>query len=127
MKTRPTDAEPKSGLPPPLAPTARDANPWRMSAPPAVASKLAREPKLPHELPRRRKRGASPDLSRVTPAHLRRIPWIPLLILVFIAGTGVQLAIRALRAGDVEAAIGALVMVAFVAFMVLRRIRKSSR
>jgi hypothetical protein len=45
---------------------------------------------------------------------------MPLLILVFIVGTAVQLAIRALAAGEVVAAIGALGMVAMTAFIALR-------
>ena len=99
MKTRSGDEDDTHGLPPPPAPTAHDANPWEMSASPKAS------PKFPDLRPPVRKRGARPDLSRVTPAHLRRIPWIPLLILVFIAGTGVQLAIRALQAGDVDRAL----------------------
>lgn len=52
----------------------------------------------------------------------RHVRWMPLAILVFIAGLGVQAAIQALNAGDVEAAIGVLVMVALVAFVALRAI-----
>jgi hypothetical protein len=120
MKTRSRGEDDTHGLPPPPAPTAHDANPWEMSASPKAS------PKFPDLRPPVRKRGARPDLSRVTPGQRRRIRWLPLLILFFVAGTGVQLAIRALWAGDVAAAIGALVVVAFVAFVVLRRFQKRS-
>jgi hypothetical protein len=53
------------------------------------------------------------------------LPWIPLLILFAILGTSVQTAIRALSEGDVERAIGALVIVAVVAVVALRRMLKS--
>jgi len=55
------------------------------------------------------------------------LPWIPLLILFSIAATGVQMAIRALWAGDVETAIGALVIFAVVAIVAVRRILKTRR
>ena len=54
----------------------------------------------------------------------RALPWIPLLVLFFIVGTGVQMAIRALAEGDVEAAAGALVILAFAMIVALRRILK---
>jgi hypothetical protein len=46
-------------------------------------------------------------------------------MLFAIAGTGVQIAIRALAEGDVETAIGALVILAVVAVVALRRILKA--
>jgi hypothetical protein len=52
------------------------------------------------------------------------LPWIPLLILFAILGTGVQTAIRALWEGDVERAIGALVILAVVVVFALRRMLK---
>jgi hypothetical protein len=52
------------------------------------------------------------------------LPWVPLLVLFFILGTGVQMAIAALREGEVEKAIGALVIFAFVAVAGLRRLLK---
>ena len=54
----------------------------------------------------------------------RSLPWIPLLVLFTIVGTGVQMAIRAMWEGDVETAIGALVIFAMVAAVALRRIFK---
>jgi predicted Na+-dependent transporter len=47
-----------------------------------------------------------------------------LLILFVVAGTVMQLAIRALHDGDVEAAVGAIVMLMMVAFVVVRRVMK---
>jgi len=52
---------------------------------------------------------------------------VPLLVLFSIVATGVQVAIRALWAGDVETAIGALVIVAVVAIVAVRRILKTRR
>jgi len=46
------------------------------------------------------------------------------MILLAVAGTGVQTAIRALWKGEVETAIGALVILAVVAVVALRRILK---
>jgi hypothetical protein len=119
MKTRSSDEQIRHGLPPPLAPTASDANPWQMSSP-AGGSKP--EPRHP------RARGRPPTPG--TPGkHDRRrsrsVPWIPLMILIAIVGTGVQTAIRALWEGEVETAIGALVILAVVAFVALRRILKN--
>jgi len=58
-------------------------------------------------------------------ARSRSLPWIPLLVLFAIVGTGVQMAVRAMWEGDVETAIGALVVFAMVAAVALRRILKS--
>lgn len=52
------------------------------------------------------------------------MPWTPLLILFFIAGTVMQFAVQALRHGDVEAAVAAILMLLLVAFVAVRRIRK---
>ena len=57
--------------------------------------------------------------------------WLPLAILVVIAGAGVRQAVGALEEGDVTAAIGALLIVLFVVFgalrVVLRRTREAGR
>jgi hypothetical protein len=50
-----------------------------------------------------------------------------LLYLLVIAGMAMQFAIRALWHDDVEAAIGAIVMLLFLAFAALRRLRKEKR
>jgi hypothetical protein len=55
------------------------------------------------------------------------LPWIPLVVLFFILGTGVQMAIRALSEGDVETAAGALVILAVVALVALGRLVKRRR
>lgn len=116
MKTRTPDPQLGHGLPPPPAPTARDANPWPMSSSPAGTQPSPEHP---------RARGGR--LRRRSPAgaaarRQRALPWIPLLVLFFIIGTGVQMAIRALAEGDVETAAGALVIFAVVAIVALRRI-----
>jgi hypothetical protein len=90
MKTRSSDEQIRHGLPPPLAPTASDANPWQMSSPPAGSKPEPRHPRA----------------RRLA----RSLPWIPLMSLFAVAGTGVQTAIRALWSGEVETAIGALVI-----------------
>lgn len=98
MKTRLNEQSAQTGLPPPPAPPAHDANPWPMSSPgPAV------DPALP---PRRRPLGAA-----------------PLLVLVFLAATGVRLAIHAWRDQDYAGMFAALAILSMVAFMVWRRSR----
>ena len=75
-----------------------------------------------HPRARGRPRARSPQPGPA--GRKRRTPWIPLLVLFAIVGTGVQMAIRALMEGDVETAIGALVIFAVVAVVALRRILK---
>lgn len=48
------------------------------------------------------------------------------MILLFMAGTAVQLAMRALESGDVEGAIGALVILAMAALIAWRRLSRKS-
>lgn len=91
MKTRPADDQRNQGLPPPPAPTSRDANPWSLST---------------------QAKGARPGR--------RRVRGMPLAIMVVIAGAGVQQSLAALEEGDVTAAIGGLVIVLFVVFVALR-------
>jgi len=121
MKTRSSDEQIRHGLPPPPAPTASDANPWQMSSPPAGSKPESRHPRAPGWPPAPR----TPEARAARRA--RRLPWIPLLILFSIAATGVQMAIRALWDGDVETAIGALVIFAVVAIVAVRRILKTRR
>ena len=52
---------------------------------------------------------------------------MPLLVLFFILGTGVQMAIRALSEGDVETAAGALVILAIVAVVAVSRLVRRRR
>lgn len=91
MKTRSADDQHTRGLPPPPAPTSSDANPWSLSTP---------------------AKSAQPGR--------RRVRWVPLAILVVIASAGVQQSVGALEEGDVNAAIGGLVIVLFVVFVALR-------
>jgi len=116
MKTRSSNEQARHGLPPPPAPTARDANPWPMSSPPAGSKPGPRHPRAP----------VRPPAPRTPGQHVRSrsLPWIPLLILFAVAGSAVQMAIRALQEGDAEAAIGALVIFAMVAVVAVRRILK---
>lgn len=121
MKTRTTDQQPGHGLPPPPAPTARDANPWPMSSSPTGMPPPPRHPRAAG-------RRAQPRSPLGDPASRKRaLPWIPLLVLFFILGTGVQMAIRALSEGDVETAAGALVILAVVAVVALSRLVKRRR
>ncbi len=121
MKTRSTDEQVRQGLPAPPAPPASDANPWQMSPPRGGSKQEARHPRAPGWPPGPRVPGQR-DHRRS-----RSLPWIPLLILFAIVGTGVQMAIRALWEGEVETAIGALVIFAVVAVVALRRILKNRR
>lgn len=118
MKTRSSDEQVRQGLPPPPAPTASDANPWQMSPPSGGSKHEARHPRAP----------GGPPAPRTPGQRTRRrsssLPWLPLLILFAIVGTGMQTAIRALWEGEVEKAIGALVIFAVLAVVALRRILK---
>jgi hypothetical protein len=120
MKTRPPKAAQQTGLPPPPAPTARDANPWPMSGPTGASPQSSRQP-APRGIQRAARGGRSPAPSR---DGQRR--WVPVAILLFIAGTGVQLAMQALESGDVEAAVGALVILAMAALIAWRRLSRKS-
>jgi len=117
MKTRSPETAQQSGLPPPPAPTARDANPWPMTAPPE-AKQHASQPRVPG------RKGGSRSPDKTVAHRERRSHWIPLAILVFVAGAGVQQAIKAIGEGDVETAIVALVFVAMAAFVLMRRVKR---
>lgn len=118
MKTRSRDATTTPGLPPPPAPTSRDANPWSMGerhAPdrtgiPPSAQAPARPRRFPTKPPG-------------TSAPRRRPAAVPLVILAFIAMTAIGLVAEALESGNMEKAIGPLVAVVFVAFMIVRQLR----
>ena len=118
MKTRSSDEQVRHGLPPPPAPTASDANPWQTSSPAGGSKREPRHPRAPGWPPAPRTPGQR-DHRRS-----RSLPWVPLLILFAIVGTGVQTAIRALWEGDVATAAGALVVFAVVAIVAVRRILK---
>lgn len=121
MKTRPPDAAGKPALPPPPAPTSRDANPWPMSSGSAAPSRVRRHPRMP-DVPR-----GTPAPAGADPRRPRRTRWMPLAVLLFIAGLGVQMVLVALERGEWQGAIGALVMLAMVALMVVRLVRRRRR
>ena len=121
MKTRNRDTNTTPGLPPPPAPTSRDANPWSMAEarapdrkgqPPAAATP-SRPTRFPTKPP-----------SSVEP---RRRPVVPLVILAFVAATAIGLVADALRSGSFEEAIGPVVTVVFVAFMIWRAVTRAGR
>jgi hypothetical protein len=120
MKTRSRDTTTTPGLPPPPAPTSRDANPWSMGEvhapdrrgiPPAAQ---ARAPARPGRFPIK-----PPDTVRPR----RRAAAVPLVVLAFIAMIAIGLVTDALESGKLEEAIGPIVAVVFVAFMIVRQLR----
>jgi hypothetical protein len=119
MKTRASDEQARSGLPQPPAPTARDANPWQMSQSAGAKPHLPRHPRAPGWPP-------PPRSSELRAARrARRRPWIPVLILFFVVGSGVQMALRALAERNVESALGALLIIAAAAFLMVRRVQRA--
>lgn len=126
MKTRNQDRDTTHGLPPPLAPTARDANPWTYGgggkpratvapgvpngAPPGVPSGQPHRPRFP--------------ARQVEHPKPRQPPVVPLLILAVVALVPLGAALRALAAGTTEEAIGPLIAVGFVVFMAWRMLRR---
>lgn len=121
MKTRNRDTNTTPGLPPPPAPTSRDANPWSM----AEARAPDRKGQSPSAAtPSRPTRFPTKPPSRVEP---RRRPVVPLVILAFMAATAIGLVADALRSGSFEEAIGPVVTVVFVAFMIWRAVTRAGR
>lgn len=117
----PTRREPPEelpDLPPPPAPTSRDANPWAVASP---------EPRPGPARPRRRTRltpGPNPHpvprTAERTARESRRKRWIPLAAFVTFVGIGLYAGFRALATGDAAGAIGPFLIAAF-AFVVLGR------
>lgn len=121
MKTRPQDPDRKQPLPPPPAPPARDANPWTMTSQTDAAARPPRHPRAPGWPPRDR-----------TPPHMRphrdgRPQWVPLMVLVFVAGAGVQMALRALEERNLPSVLGALAIVAVSVVILLRGLLRRKR
>ena len=122
MKTRSRDTTATPGLPPPPAPTSRDANPWSMGAAdaparggiPPSAHAQAQDPARPRRFPIK-----PPDTTRPR----RRSAAVPLVILAFIAMTAIGLVADALESGNLAEAIGPIIAVVFVAFMIVRQLR----
>jgi len=123
MKTRSRDTTTATpGLPPPPAPTSRDANPWSMGevhAPdrrgiPPTAQAHAQAPARPRRFPTKPPETRKPR---------RRGAALPLVILSFIAMIAIGLVADALESGKLEEAIGPIIAVVFVAFMIVRQLR----
>ena len=119
MKTRSRDATTTPGLPPPPAPTSRDANPWTMGESRAPERSGIPPSAQAPERPRR-----FPTKPPGTTAPRRRPAAVPLVILAFIAMTALGLVADALESGNIEEAIGPIVAVVFVAFMIFRQLRR---
>lgn len=117
MKTKPPGPATRPGLPPPPAPTARDANPWTMSSGASSRSGATAQ----HEGAGRRFR---PDRSRARPGGERPLRVVPFAILGLIAAAGVNLALQATREGDPESAVGAALVVLLIAFVLFRRLSR---
>jgi hypothetical protein len=120
MKSRTSATTGTTELPPPPAPTSRDANPWPISTVPKGVPAERPERAAPH--PRRPRRDAR------GPAEPRgeRDRWLPATIMFFVAGAGLKLAIEALESGDLESAVGAFVFVAMAAFFLWRRMKRKA-
>jgi len=122
MKTRSRDTTTTPGLPPPPAPTSRDANPWSMGeahAPdrggiPPTAQGQGQAPARPRRFPIK-----PPGATRPR----RRTAVMPLAILSFVAMIAIGLVADALESGNLEEAIGPVIAVVFVAFMIVRQLR----
>ena len=121
MKTPERDASKNAPLPPPPAPTARDANPWTVSSQAKV--------------PGTRQLGSKPDWLRPkvpkVPPEARRPDRagrprsaVPLVVLLFMLGAALAAAAQALAKGDVPGAVGPLVIAGFAAVIMLRRARR---
>lgn len=125
MKTRSRDRDTTHGLPPPLAPTARDANPWtlgggekpRAAVPPRVPPAVP--PGVPPGKPHRPRFPA----RQVEHPKPRKSPVVPMMIFAVVTLVPLGAALRALGAGSVEEAIGPLIAVGFIVFMAYRALR----
>jgi len=139
MKTRWRETASTDGLPPPPAPTARDANPWTISSeaerqPSAPASGFPwrdRGPGLatPHSSsPSSPAQPASPRVATKTRSGSRphRRPLFSLVVPAAIALAAILGAVRALVSGDYRAAVGPLIATAFAAFLLMRMMRRRS-
>jgi hypothetical protein len=85
-----------------------------MSSQTGAVAHPPRHPRAPGWPPRDR----TPE--RLRPPRAGRPQWIPLMILVFVAGAGVQMALRALEERNLPSVVGALAIVAVSAFILLR-------
>jgi hypothetical protein len=122
MKTRNQDRTTTHGLPPPPAPTARDANQWTLGG--GDKPRAAMPPVVPPVVqPARTGRPRFPA-RQVQHPKPRKPPVVPLVIFAVVALVPLGAALRALGAGSVEEAIGPLIAVGFIAFMAWRALRR---
>jgi len=119
MKTRQHGSSGTPGLPPAPAPPSRDANPWPMSEQREPAPQL--HPRVRAAVENAASRRNQPVVKETPSAGVRKLSWLPYLMLVFVAATSIRLAIEAFEAGNIEAAVGPLVAILFAAFFVWRR------
>jgi len=111
MRTR-DSADEITQLPPPPAPTARDANPWSTSG----------SPRPPRRMPSiRRPRGRDPS-SRPAREGMRNLVAIGVVAFIIVSGV-----LEALQGGGVEALIGMVIPLFILAVFFLGRWRKSKR
>jgi len=122
MKTRQRDSSGTPGLPPAPAPPSRDANPWPMSGQGDDAPKL--HPRVREAVSNAASKRDQPGVQQLPPTGGQRLSWLPYLMLVFVVATSLRVAIEAFEAGNLEAAVGPLVAILFVAFIAWRRMRR---
>jgi len=122
MKTRQRDSSGTPGLPPAPAPPSRDANPWPMSGQGDDAPKL--HPRVREAVSNAASKRDQPGVKQLPPTGGQRLSWLPYLMLVFVVATSLRVAIEAFEAGNLEAAVGPLVAILFVAFIAWRRMRR---
>lgn len=121
MKTPERDAAKHPPLPPPPAPTARDANPWTVSS-------QAKSPGTPQPGVRpdwlRPKAPKVPPEARRADRAVRPQSAVPLVVLLFVLGAALAAAAQALAKGDLPGAVGPLAVAAFAVVIMLRRARR---
>lgn len=117
MKTRNRDAGSTTGLPPPLAPPSRDANPWTMSGPDAPRVSVPPVGPTASPLPKRLP-GGSPATT-----GSRRMPVFALLVLGVIAFAALGAAVHEIGSGNYADAVGPLFAVAFATFVFWKQAR----
>jgi hypothetical protein len=116
MKTKLRESGQVQKLPPPPAPTARDANPWTIPGSRSVADESGASA-ADFRITRRAPAAADPVRR---PLRLR---WLPFAVLAAIAIGAGSVAARSIIAGDPRGAIGPLALVAFAIFSAWRQLR----
>ena len=111
MRTR-TSADEITRLPPPPAPTARDANPWTV---PGAEPPPQRMPSI------RRSRGRDPS-NRPAREGMRNLFAIGIVAFIIVSGV-----VEALQGGGPEALVGMVVPLFILGILFLARRRKSAR